>query len=195
MQSIGSQGIISQVSFSEDFMYKLKNDASSGVSHDELQQLAIFQGIAEIECILNNHGRPLIEALATPDYCQWKDENDEKNKTDHSMRLVNQERDYDCELLAKDSADLLGRLSKEQHAIYNAVVAMVTTSKMERHTKAKMIFVDAPGGTGKTFTMAPIIAALRAKNHVVLVTATTGIAAHCLPTGRTALEIEDSYPH
>ncbi|XP_020972051.1 uncharacterized protein LOC107627897 [Arachis ipaensis] len=48
-----------------------------------------------------------------------------------------------------------------------------------------VFFVDGPGGSGKTFLYRAIIAELRNKGHIVLVTASSGIAAALLPGGRT----------
>ena len=46
--------------------------------------------------------------------------------------------------------------------------------------------IDAPVGTGKTFTESTIAASLRARGTLVLFTASTGIAALILPGGLTA---------
>ncbi|XP_016192549.1 uncharacterized protein LOC107633431 [Arachis ipaensis] len=49
-----------------------------------------------------------------------------------------------------------------------------------------VFFVDGPGGSGKTFLYRAIIAELRNKGHIILITASSGIAATLLPGGRTA---------
>lgn len=49
-----------------------------------------------------------------------------------------------------------------------------------------IIFLDAPGGTGKTFLLNLILAAVRSKNDIVLAVAYSGIAATLLSGGRTA---------
>ncbi|GFV90791.1 ATP-dependent DNA helicase [Trichonephila clavipes] len=47
-------------------------------------------------------------------------------------------------------------------------------------------FLDAPGGTGKTFLIRLILATVRSKNDIALALASSGIAATLLPGGRTA---------
>lgn len=48
-----------------------------------------------------------------------------------------------------------------------------------------MYFLDAPGGTGKTFLLQLILASIRKDNKIVLALASLGIAATLLDGGRT----------
>ena len=48
-----------------------------------------------------------------------------------------------------------------------------------------IVFVDAPGGTGKTFLINVILAKLRSQHKIALATASSGIAATLLVGGRT----------
>ncbi|XP_048447298.1 ATP-dependent DNA helicase pif1-like [Pyrus x bretschneideri] len=65
-------------------------------------------------------------------------------------------------------------------AAYNSIV-----SAIEQRDNA-IFFVDGPGGTGKTYLYRVLLATLRSKGHIILATATSGIAATILPGGRTA---------
>lgn len=47
-------------------------------------------------------------------------------------------------------------------------------------------FIDAPGGTGKTFLLSLILATIRSDNKIALAVASSGIAATLLDGGRTA---------
>ena len=47
-------------------------------------------------------------------------------------------------------------------------------------------FVYSPGGCGKTFTFATILAAIKSKGHIALATASSGIAGLLLDGGTTA---------
>ena len=49
-----------------------------------------------------------------------------------------------------------------------------------------IIFLDAPGGTGKTFLLNLILARIRMENKIALAVASSGIAATLLDGGRTA---------
>ena len=55
-----------------------------------------------------------------------------------------------------------------------------------KNNDGKIIFLDAPGGTGKTFTLNVIISWIRMKNLEVAATTTSGIVATLLHLGRTA---------
>ena len=48
-----------------------------------------------------------------------------------------------------------------------------------------MLFLDAPGGTGKTFLINLILAKLRSKGNIALATASSGIAVTLLTRGCT----------
>ena len=50
----------------------------------------------------------------------------------------------------------------------------------------EIFFLDAPGGTGKTFLIRLILASIQSKNDIALALASSGIAATLLPGGRTA---------
>ncbi|XP_021768964.1 uncharacterized protein LOC110733236 [Chenopodium quinoa] len=54
------------------------------------------------------------------------------------------------------------------------------------HQKGGAFFIDGPGGTGKTFLYNALYAEVRLMNKIVLPTATSGIAAANIPSGRTA---------
>lgn len=49
-----------------------------------------------------------------------------------------------------------------------------------------VFFIDAPGGTGKTFFLSLILATIRSQNNIALVIASSGIAPTLLDGGRTA---------
>ena len=51
--------------------------------------------------------------------------------------------------------------------------------------ESKIIFLDAPGGTGKTFLFNAVLAAVRSKTQVAIATAFSGIVALLLKGGRT----------
>jgi len=81
--------------------------------------------------------------------------------------------------LAESTQLRLATLKRSQRAAYDAALAAVARRKGGR------IFFDAPGGTGKTYTLNTILAALRVKGHIVLAVASSGIAAILLELGRT----------
>ncbi|CAM9472450.1 unnamed protein product, partial [Hapterophycus canaliculatus] len=71
-------------------------------------------------------------------------------------------------------------INSEQRTVYDAVLHAVASS--EGHA----LMIDAPAGTGKTYTEKCISSRLRGEGKTVLIVASTGIAALQLPGGWTA---------
>lgn len=65
-------------------------------------------------------------------------------------------------------------------------VAFETIMNQFQRKKGGIVFLDAPGGTGKTFLLNLILAAVRSKNEIALAVASSGIASTLLSGGRTA---------
>ncbi|XP_021713576.1 uncharacterized protein LOC110681758 [Chenopodium quinoa] len=76
-----------------------------------------------------------------------------------------------------DSRSLLNPAQKE---IFTCIMQHIVEGK------PGAFFVDGPGGTGKTFLYNALYAEIRLMNKIVLLTATSGIAATNIPSGRTA---------
>ena len=71
-------------------------------------------------------------------------------------------------------------LNAEQRAVYDHVC-----NCLERNLPS-MIFIDAPGGTGKTFLTNLILSKVRGDGDVAIAVASSGIAATLMPGGKTA---------
>ncbi|KAH1253626.1 ATP-dependent DNA helicase PIF6 [Glycine max] len=67
-----------------------------------------------------------------------------------------------------------------QRSIYNRIMQAVNNNE------GGMFFLYGFGGTGKTFIWRTLTSSLRAKNQIVIVVASSGIASLLLPRGRTA---------
>ncbi|GBP67504.1 hypothetical protein EVAR_49870_1 [Eumeta japonica] len=72
------------------------------------------------------------------------------------------------------------RLVNDQVTTYNCVMKSVSFNE------GKIFFLDAPGGTGKTFITNLILAKVRSLGKLALAVASSGIAATLLAGGRTA---------
>ncbi|XP_074291565.1 uncharacterized protein LOC141618364 [Silene latifolia] len=70
-------------------------------------------------------------------------------------------------------------LNPEQQQAFDTIVEHV------RENKPGAFFVDGPGGTGKTYLYNALYAEVRLLGKIVLPTATSGIAAADIPSGRT----------
>ncbi|XP_029152438.1 uncharacterized protein [Arachis hypogaea] len=101
-----------------------------------------------------------------------------ENDNDNSIPRVIQE-ELSIEVPQEDLCSIT-RLNNDQSKAFKCI--MNTINRRE----SGVFFVDGPGGSGKTFLYRAIIAELRNKGHIVLVTASSGIAATLLPGGRTA---------
>ena len=92
--------------------------------------------------------------------------------------------------------DNLRKLTGEQKLAYDTVQSKVDKGE------GGFIFMDAPGGTGKTFTSTVMLANNRSNDKIALAVASTGIAASLLPGGTTAHRLfklpldldKDEYP-
>lgn len=87
------------------------------------------------------------------------------------------EMSYDLEHLSFYVTKMEPCLTDEQKQVYENVLSSV-------NGQAKLFFLDAPGGTGKTFLINSLLAKVRKDSKIGLATASSGIAATLLPGGR-----------
>lgn len=73
-------------------------------------------------------------------------------------------------------------LNTEQQAIYQEVL------RRHYNNEGGVIFIDAPGGTGKTFLINLLLAKIRSEKKITLAVASSGIAATLMTVDRTAHE-------
>ncbi len=92
-------------------------------------------------------------------------------------RLLEVEHDYNVEVLQAEVAMAIESLNDAQRATYNGVI----DAYVAHH--AKVIFIDGPGGTGKTYTENLILNAVRSCGDIALAIASSGIAALLLSRG------------
>ena len=95
-------------------------------------------------------------------------------------RDLSRETGFDVEQLSQFVKIHVPMLVPEQRTIYEKILEMVTREI------GGLLFVDAPGGTGKTFLIAVILAKIRSEGRIALAIASSGIAATLLDGGRTA---------
>lgn len=77
--------------------------------------------------------------------------------------------------------DLISSLNFEQRRIFDLIDESISNSNATQ----KLLFVDGPGGSGKTYLLNLIIKRAQLKNKTICVGAYTGIAASLLPLGQT----------
>lgn len=91
--------------------------------------------------------------------------------------LVQQERRVG---ISQEDLNAITKLNSAQ------MLAFTTIRNAISAKQSTVFFVDGPGGTGKTFLYRALLASSRNEGHIILATATSGIAANQLPGGRTA---------
>ncbi|XP_066341637.1 uncharacterized protein [Miscanthus floridulus] len=80
----------------------------------------------------------------------------------------------------EDDVALSDTLNEEQRAAYDEIMSLVDI----KH--GGLIFVDGPGGTGKTYLYRALLATIRSQKKIDVATATSSVAASIMSGGRTA---------
>ena len=95
--------------------------------------------------------------------------------------LIREELDFDLDDLSKSLTERKSKFTNSQRIVFETVMEAV------ENRNPLSLFIDARGGTGKTYVLNTILAAVRLIDNgsVALAVGTTGIAAYLLQLGRT----------
>ena len=104
----------------------------------------------------------------------------ERSGSDLLHSEVMRERNYNVEELAHYVQTNKQLLVDDQRRVYDTIMERIKTSS------GGLLFLNAPGGTGKTFLINLILAEIRMRQEVALAIASSGIAATLMAGGRTA---------
>jgi len=99
---------------------------------------------------------------------------------DRLSREMLRETSYDLNDLNKYMSANEPLLVVDQRAAYNAILDRINRKA------GGIIFLDAPGGTGKTFVINLLLTTIRQQSKIAIAVASSGIAATLLHGGRTA---------
>ncbi|KAL7085708.1 hypothetical protein ACP275_14G295400 [Erythranthe tilingii] len=91
--------------------------------------------------------------------------------------------DYNYErsiIVSAEDIVSMGQLNEGQQQIFDRLVHLIDSRRQG------FLFLDGPGGTGKTFLYRALLAYVRSRGNIALAVATSGVAASLLPGGRTA---------
>lgn len=104
------------------------------------------------------------------------------NRAIHDMFNYDLQREsaYDIIDLSTYVAENVPKMLHEQKTAYDNIMHSIN------HETGTLFFMDAPGGTGKTFLISLILATVRKDQKIALALASSGIAATLLDGGRTA---------
>ncbi len=155
---------------SEDFKHQiqLRNPGLEVVFNDEIFNLAL---IAIEDKVLSLGGNAL-QSYGLPEI---QITNDRQLPSE-----VIRETCYDINDLTQYVQDNEPKLLADQKFAYDKIIDSV------QFQKGGIFFLDAPGGTGKTFVTRLLLAKVRQNQKIALAVASSGIAATLLPGGRTA---------
>nr|XP_018911732.1 PREDICTED: uncharacterized protein LOC109040297 [Bemisia tabaci] len=157
-------------SLSEDIMHGHQRLFNSAVP--------IFSRWVENEClkkleeiVLSVGGQPLSSyGLPSPQ------KSDDMGLNQEYLREIS----YDQNEMQNIVTENLIKLTDEQRSLYDEILLSINNSS------GVTFFLDAPGGTGKTFLINVLLAKLRSDGNIALAVASSGIAATLLPGGKTA---------
>ncbi|XP_074108440.1 ATP-dependent DNA helicase pif1-like [Cotesia typhae] len=74
----------------------------------------------------------------------------------------------------------VSKLNDDQKQVYDEVLNSIDSNS------GKLFFLDAPGGTGKTFLINLLLAKIRSRKNIAVAVASSGIAATLIDGGKTA---------
>ena len=94
--------------------------------------------------------------------------------------LLTRESTYNEEILATFVAEREPTWTDDQRVAYEGICSRLESGE------GGILFLDAPGGTGKTYLINLLLAKVRSRSQVALAVASSGIAATLLEGGRTA---------
>ncbi|XP_017490266.1 PREDICTED: uncharacterized protein LOC108378484 [Rhagoletis zephyria] len=103
-----------------------------------------------------------------------------RDRIDLADKDISREMNYDIDVLRSFISKNKPLLVSDQKVAYETIQRMIIDNK------GGLIFLDAPGGTGKTYLLNLILADVRAKKEIAVAVASSGIAATLLCGGRTA---------
>ena len=89
------------------------------------------------------------------------------------------ELDYDAANELRKYTDNYALFNDDQKSVFDSIYAHIA------HNKTGGIFLDAPGGTGKTFLFNTLLSKIRSNGEIIIAVSSSGISAMLLAGGRT----------
>jgi ATP-dependent DNA helicase PIF1 len=154
----------------DDILYQIRN--RMGNPNIQISEEIYNEALISIEdmCLIMSNKLLIQLGLTAPN----RPMHDAFNQELHRERL------YDLNALKELIQTNLPLLNEQQKYVFE------TLMKVTNDETGGIYFLDAPGGTGKTFLISLILATIRSQNKIALALASSGIAATLLEGGRTA---------
>ncbi|CAH2224923.1 jg5073, partial [Pararge aegeria aegeria] len=154
----------------DDILYQIRN--RMGNPNIQISEEIYNEALISIEdmCLIMSNKLLIQLGLTAPN----RPMHDAYNQELHREKL------YDLNALKELIQTNLPLLNEQQKYVFE------TLMKVTNDETGGIYFLDAPGGTGKTFLISLILATIRSQNKIALALASSGIAATLLEGGRTA---------
>lgn len=165
---------------------ELWNKFRDNMTEDILHRMRQLTSNSELQNCLEMYNEALIMiedlclAIASKSLVQLGMPSPDRAITDIFNLEIQREQQYDANELNTFVQLNAPKLNNEQKYAYDTIIQAVNDKQ------GGIFFIDAPGGTGKTFLISLILASERSKGKIVLAIASSGIAATLLDGGRTA---------
>ena len=104
-----------------------------------------------------------------------------------SLLNVEYERElsYNRDSEINSANDNIRLMNQDQLSVFNEFTDIIERYEMGLTNDTNLIFLDAPGGTGKTYVINTILSCVRGQGKIAIATATSGVASTLLTGGRT----------
>jgi hypothetical protein len=156
---------------SEDILHQLRRDNPS--IQVELCDRIYNQTLFFLEDLCLSMSGKSLKILGLPS----PDRREEQNSL---CKEILRETRYNIQALSNFVAQNEQLLVPDQREAYNAILKLIDANQ------GGIVFLDAPGGTGKTFLINLLLAKVRKQKKIALAVASSGIAATLIEGGRTA---------
>ncbi|KAL8617178.1 hypothetical protein ACOMHN_014348 [Nucella lapillus] len=157
-------------SLSEDIQHRIQCENPDMTI--TLNDIITNEALVDLEDRLMALGGPVITVYGLPP--------PRRNEAAALSTEILRETSYNSELLAAYVEENEQIMVSDQQVAFNLIMAKV------EEQSGGIFFLDAPGGTGKTFVTNLILAKVRQKKEIALAVASSGIATNLLEKGRTA---------
>lgn len=154
---------------SEDFLHEARKTAPNLDYCQDIYDLAL----QDIAMKLKLHKKTLKHYRLPEPICA-------QNLTTEYLAEKNYNRQK-CKQKADENYD---SMNDQQKYFYHTVLNSMYATNID-HNQSNIFFLDALGGTGKTFVMETLLASIRSKGDIAIACAFSGIAALLLEGGRT----------
>ena len=93
--------------------------------------------------------------------------------------IVREESNFDQQEQRDKTIEKIEKMNRDQRQFFDRVLESINSDN------GGIFFLDAPGGTGKTFVLNALLSAIRSDGHIALGTAVSAVAAKLLDKGST----------